>query len=124
MDIHLAESLTKSSRVLVLGSGGREHAIVAKLCQSPKVDEIIVSPGNGGTSTHKSESRTIRNVFLDLSNIQALVMYAVENNVGLVVVGPEQPLVDGVVDAMTAKVTYSVFASVAIIISTCQHNCT
>ena len=92
--------------VLVLGSGGREHAIVHQLTKSNKIDEVIITPGNGGTDTMKVNDKKITTVNLDLSDIPSLVSYAKEHSVNLVVVGPEQPLVDGVVDAMSAVVSF------------------
>ena len=106
MELQLADTLSKSNIVLVLGSGGREHAIVHQLTKSNKIDEIIITPGNGGTDMIKVDDKKITTVNLDLSNIPALVSYAQEHSVNLVVVGPEQPLVDGVVDAMSAVVRF------------------
>jgi phosphoribosylamine--glycine ligase len=81
-------------RVLVLGGGGREHAIVAKLAQSPLVESIDVAPGNGGTAAVAS------NIVLDIDSGPAVAGYAVEAGIGLVVIGPEAPLVAGVADAV------------------------
>ncbi|KAI1789761.1 aminoimidazole ribonucleotide synthetase [Ganoderma leucocontextum] len=78
--------------ILIIGNGGREHALVWRLSKSPVVDKIYVSPGNGGTAL---ESRTV-NVNLSPSDFPSLVDFALENEVNLVVPGPEQPLVDGV----------------------------
>ncbi|MDP2400449.1 MAG: phosphoribosylamine--glycine ligase, partial [Actinomycetota bacterium] len=83
-------------RVLVLGGGGREHAIVAKLAQSPLVDAIDVAPGNGGTAA------VADNVMLDIDSGPAVAAYAADNGIGLVVIGPEAPLVAGVADAVRA----------------------
>ena len=85
--------------VLVVGSGGREHAIAYRMACSPQVDEVLVAPGNGGTATAGGK---IRNVELSSDNIPILVAFAKEQGVSLVVVGPEQPLVDGLSDAMNA----------------------
>ena len=106
MELQLADTLSKSNIVLVLGSGGREHAIVHQLTKSNKIDEIIITPGIGGTDTIKVTDKKITTVNLDLSNIPSLVSYSKEHSVNLVVVGPEQPLVDGVVDAMSAVVSF------------------
>jgi hypothetical protein len=84
--------MTTSLRVLLIGSGGREHALAWKLSRSPSVDKIFVVPGNGGTD---SLERTT-NVDLNPSDFNKLVEFAVEKGVTLVVPGPEQPLVDGV----------------------------
>ncbi|RDX50484.1 aminoimidazole ribonucleotide synthetase [Lentinus brumalis] len=78
--------------VLLIGSGGREHALAWKLSQSPLVRKIFVCPGNGGTSL---EPKTV-NVDLSPSDFPALVDFALRNEVSLVLPGPEQPLVDGI----------------------------
>jgi phosphoribosylamine--glycine ligase len=82
--------------ILVLGSGGREHAIVTSLAASPQSDIIFVAPGNGGSASGA------RNVEFDMMDAQAVVAFAVQNDVGLVVIGPEAPLVAGVGDAVRA----------------------
>jgi phosphoribosylamine--glycine ligase len=81
-------------RILVLGAGGREHAIVAKLTESPGTTEILVAPGNGGTA------QVATNISLDIGSPAAVAGYAVANDIGLVVIGPEAPLVAGVADAV------------------------
>lgn len=85
-------------RILVLGSGGREHAIVRSIAASPLTDAIFVAPGNGGTAGE----RVTANVSLDAESPQAVVAFARENAVDLVVIGPEAPLVAGVADAVRA----------------------
>jgi len=85
-------------KVLILGSGGREHALAWKLAQSPKVTEILCAPGNAGTAT---ESKT-RNVAIAATDFAALIELAKQEQVGLTVVGPEVPLVAGVVDRFEA----------------------
>ena len=85
-------------KVLVIGSGGREHALAWKLAQSPRVDEVLVAPGNAGTAR---EARC-RNVATKATDIDGLLALARAEGVGLTVVGPEQPLVAGVVDAFRA----------------------
>jgi phosphoribosylamine--glycine ligase len=80
--------------ILVLGSGGREHAIVCALAASPLADSIFVAPGNGG------EAPGARNVVLDALDAQAVVAFARSNDVELVVIGPEAPLVAGVADVV------------------------
>lgn len=82
--------------VLVLGSGGREHAIVASLAASPLSDIVFVAPGNGGTAT------IAKNVELDICDGEAVVAFAGDHNVGLVCIGPEAPLVAGVADVVRA----------------------
>jgi phosphoribosylamine--glycine ligase len=85
-------------KVMVIGSGGREHALAWKLAQSPRVDEVIVAPGNAGTAR---EPR-VRNVAADVRDVAGLVALALRERVDLTVVGPEVPLVAGVVDAFQA----------------------
>jgi phosphoribosylamine---glycine ligase len=85
-------------RVLVLGGGGREHAIVHSLADSPLVDAILCAPGNGGTAAE----RVTENVSLDAENPAAVASFASERGVDLVVIGPEAPLVAGVADAVRA----------------------
>lgn len=85
--------------VLVVGAGGREHAIANKIALSSKVDEVLVAPGNGGTAVAGGK---ITNVDILPEDINALVALAKERQVSLVVVGPEQPLVDGLSDLMKA----------------------
>ncbi|MGK0168428.1 MAG: phosphoribosylamine--glycine ligase [Gammaproteobacteria bacterium] len=84
--------------VLVLGSGGREHALAWKLAQSTRVDRVYCAPGNAGTAL---EAR-VENVSLGLDDFTALSDFAVEHQVGLTVVGPEAPLVEGIVDHFQA----------------------
>ncbi len=83
-------------KVLVVGGGGREHALAWKLAQSPKVQSVHVAPGNGGTAL---DGRLIN---LDLTDVPALRAWAQENKIGLTVVGPEQPLAAGIVDEFRA----------------------
>jgi phosphoribosylamine--glycine ligase len=85
-------------KVLVIGGGGREHAIAWKLAQSPRVAEVIVAPGNAGTAT---EPKT-RNVAINVADHDTLIALARTERVTLTVVGPEIPLVAGVVDRFEA----------------------
>lgn len=84
----------RSLRILLVGNGGREHALAWKLSQSPQVDAIFVVPGNGGTA------RGLRNVKnipqIQPNDFQALVTFARAQDINLVVPGPEAPLVDGI----------------------------
>jgi phosphoribosylamine--glycine ligase len=80
--------------VLVLGGGGREHAIVTSLAASPRSDAIFVAPGNGGNAPGA------QNVVLDMMDGAAVVAFAIDNGVELVVIGPEAPLVAGVGDVV------------------------
>ncbi|MGE8212760.1 MAG: phosphoribosylamine--glycine ligase [Stenotrophomonas sp.] len=81
-------------KILVIGSGGREHALAWKLAQSPRVSEVIVAPGNAGSATEGK----CRNVAIKVNDIEGLLKLAQDEAVGLTVVGPEVPLVLGVVD--------------------------
>jgi len=81
-------------KVLVIGNGGREHALAWKLMQSSRVSEVIVAPGNAGTA----HEHGVRNVEVAASDIDGLLALAKSEKVGLTVVGPEVPLVAGVVD--------------------------
>jgi phosphoribosylamine--glycine ligase len=85
-------------KVLVIGGGGREHALAWKFAQSPRVAEVLVAPGNAGTATEPK----CRNVPVATMDIPGLVALARAESVGLTVVGPEGPLVFGVVDAFEA----------------------
>ena len=79
-------------KLLVVGNGGREHAIAWKLAQSPRVDELLAAPGNGGTAG------IARNVPVDAEDIDGLLALAERESVDLTVVGPEAPLAAGIVD--------------------------
>ncbi len=81
-------------KVLVIGSGGREHALAWKCAQSPRVTEVLVAPGNAGTAREDK----VRNVAVSSDDIEALVKLAQDENVALTIVGPEAPLVAGAVD--------------------------
>ena len=78
--------------ILLLGSGGREHAIAYKIAQSSKLSQLYVAPGNAGTLGCGI------NVNLNVEDFEAIKTFVLENNVEMVVVGPEAPLVAGVVD--------------------------
>ena len=85
-------------KILVIGSGGREHALAWKLKQSPRVSEVIVAPGNAGTAIEAG----VRNAPIAATDIDALLHLAQVENVALTVVGPEAPLVAGLVDRFRA----------------------
>ncbi len=87
-------------KVLVVGSGGREHALAWKLAQSPRADMVFCAPGNAGTATESD--LPIKNVDLGVTDNAKLVKFAQENEIGLTVVGPEVPLCNGLVDALEA----------------------
>ena len=78
--------------ILLLGSGGREHAIAWKIAQSPKVDQLFIAPGNAGTALVGT------NVNIKADDFSAIKEFALANHIGMVVVGPEDPLVKGVYD--------------------------
>jgi len=78
--------------VLIVGSGGREHALAWKIAQSPRVERVFVAPGNAGTAADAE------NVDISTDDFPALIKFAQENEVGLTVVGPEAPLAAGIVD--------------------------
>jgi phosphoribosylamine---glycine ligase len=80
--------------ILVIGSGGREHALAWKAAQSPTADRVFVAPGNAGTAREAG----LENVNIDVNDLKGLADFAAANNVGLTIVGPEAPLVEGVVD--------------------------
>ena len=80
--------------VLVIGSGGREHALAFKAAQNPSVRTVFVAPGNAGTALEPK----LENVAIGVEDLDALVAFAKDNNVELTIVGPEAPLVIGVVD--------------------------
>ncbi|NKN32877.1 phosphoribosylamine--glycine ligase [Marichromatium bheemlicum] len=81
--------------ILIIGGGGREHALAWKAAQSPLAERVYVAPGNGGTALEPK----LENVPIDAEDIAALVAFAREQQIGLTIVGPEAPLVAGVVDA-------------------------
>jgi len=85
-------------KVLVIGNGGREHALAWKLKQSPRVSEVIVAPGNAGTAHEYG----VRNAEVAANDIDGLLKLAKHEKIGLTVVGPEVPLVAGVVDRFRA----------------------
>ena len=86
-------------KVLVIGGGGREHALAWKLAQSPRVTEVFVAPGNAGSALEDN----VTNIDLAVSDLDGLVAFAENNAIDYTVVGPEAPLVDGIVDRFEAK---------------------
>ncbi len=90
-------------KILVLGSGGREHAIAWALAQSPRTDALIVAPGNGGTDgISLASGGSSRNAKLDPLDPEEVLGFAQDNGIELVVIGAEAPLVAGVADALRA----------------------
>lgn len=87
---------TKTMRILLLGSGGREHALAWKISQSPKVEKLYIAPGNAGTS------EVGENVALSATDFEGIKAFALANDINMVVVGPEDPLVKGVYDYFLA----------------------
>ncbi|SMG61008.1 phosphoribosylamine--glycine ligase [Cedecea sp. NFIX57] len=85
-------------KVLVIGNGGREHALAWKAAQSPLVRTVFVAPGNAGTALEPA----LQNVAISATDIPALLSFAQNENIDLTIVGPEAPLVIGVVDAFRA----------------------
>src|SRR5262245_49577969 len=89
-------------KVLVIGKGGREHALVWKLAQSPRVTRLFCAPGNAGTATEAV------NVPIEANDIDRLIRFAKKEEIGLTVVGPEEPLALGIMDAF-AKANLRLF---------------
>ena len=86
-------------RVLVVGGGGREHALAWKLIQSPTCEQVYVAPGNPGTAAEPN----VDNVDIAVEDISGLVTFAKNNDIGLTIIGPEVPLVMGIVDAFAEE---------------------
>lgn len=85
-------------KVLIIGNGGREHALAWKCAHSSDVEEVLVAPGNAGTAREEK----VRNVAISSDDIEALAKLAVDESIGLTIVGPEAPLVAGIVDHFTS----------------------
>ncbi len=83
-------------RVLLLGSGGREHALAWKMAQSSILEELFIAPGNAGTKMHG------KNVDMSVNDFKAIKTFVIENTIDIVVVGPEDPLVNGIADFFKA----------------------
>ena len=81
-------------KVLIVGSGGREHALAWKASQSQTVTQIFVAPGNGGTE----QEPNVTNIPIPPNNVDELAEFAMENNIDITIVGPEDPLVLGITD--------------------------
>ena len=87
----------KKETVLLLGSGGRESALAWKLSQSPRLEKLFIAPGNGGTEQYGE------NVALSPLDFEAVGKFAIDNGVTMVVVGNEDPLVEGIYDYFTGS---------------------
>jgi phosphoribosylamine---glycine ligase len=85
--------------VLIIGNGGREHALAWKVAQSPRVAKVFVAPGNAGTARETK----VQNIAIDPMDFAALLTFAQDNRIDLTIVGPEAPLVAGIVDAFTER---------------------
>jgi phosphoribosylamine--glycine ligase len=85
--------------ILVVGSGGREHALAWKLAQAAHVNQVFVAPGNAGTAREPG----LENVAIDVMDFEALAHFAKERDIGLTVIGPEAPLVAGIVDYFATR---------------------
>ena len=85
-------------KILIVGGGGREHALAWKCAQSPRASVVFVAPGNAGTALEPK----VRNADIPADDIDALLEFAVREDIGLTIVGPEGPLVEGLVDRFTA----------------------
>src|SRR5882757_3301260 len=85
-------------KILIVGGGGREHALAWKCAQSPRAQHVFVAPGNAGTALEPKVS----NVDIAADDIDALLRFAIDEDVGLTIIGPEVPLVAGIVDRFTA----------------------
>ena len=86
-------------KILIIGSGGREHALAWKATQSAGVEHVFVAPGNAGTAIEDKVS----NVDIDVLDFDGLVAFAKAENIALTIVGPEAPLVEGVVDRFASE---------------------
>ena len=86
-------------KVLLVGNGGREHALAWKMAQSPKVTQVFVAPGNAGTALESN----VENVAIASDDLDGLLVFAKDNDIALTVVGPEVPLVAGIVDRFSAE---------------------
>ena len=85
-------------RALIVGGGGREHALAWKVAQSPRVAQVYVAPGNAGSALEPG----VRNVSIAADDVPGLLRFAREERIDLTIVGPEGPLVAGIVDAFAS----------------------
>lgn len=94
------------SNVLVIGGGGREHAICWKLSQSPLIGTIFVTPGNVGIGRVPK----VQNVSLDVGNHLGIVQWSHNNKIQMVIVGPEDPLANGIANVLNAEGMFLIFS--------------
>jgi len=94
--VEITLSFASSMKILVIGGGGREHALVWKLKQSSSIDRIFCAPGNAGTT------EIAENIAVSATDLPQLLRFAKQNDVDLTVVGPDDPLATGIVDLFTA----------------------
>lgn len=87
-----------STQILIVGGGGREHALAWKIAESTQVDTVFVAPGNAGTEMEKK----LQNIDIDANDIQALKNFAINEKIALTIIGPENPLIAGIVDEFQA----------------------
>ena len=87
------------AKALVVGGGGREHALAWKLAQSDRINTVFVAPGNAGTAHENG----VENIAIAANDVDQLCEFAQLERVNLTVIGPEGPLVDGIVDRFTEK---------------------
>lgn len=101
--------MSNNKSVLIIGSGGREHALAWAISRCPQVEKVFVAPGNGGTTWEKSDGIGLRprapsqNVPIATNDFHALITFAKENDIALTIVGPEEPLANGIVDAFISN---------------------
>ena len=93
------DTLDIRMQVLVIGSGGREHALAWKSAQDESVSKVFVCPGNAGTALENKLS----NISININDFNAIENFCIEENIDLVIIGPEQPLVDGLVNFLNEK---------------------
>src|SRR3989344_6226573 len=86
-----------ANNVLIIGSGGREHALAWKLAQSPRIGKLYVAPGNGGTRD------VAENIAIEATDAKGLARFAEKNSIDLTVVGPDDPLALGVVNVFQSR---------------------
>ncbi len=84
-------------KILLLGSGGREHALAWKIAQSPKLSQLFIAPGNAGTASFG------KNIQININSVDDVMVFAIANQIDMVVVGPEEPLTLGIADAFAAN---------------------